>query len=382
MSEKKDFNNSTNKKHLDFSSISFPDIGNDADERYNKRMKELGLDQQEFIYDEDKFNSINRLNEYQNDAIPELKYWTATDIDLSIFDSADKVPTLERLELFRYGYANRFDMTPYIKYQNEYSDDTLKTLLLSNLYHYELDEEGNIKKREDGSLIYQTLEIPDNESDREVYFDTAKEHLVSLAFGSVTENVVKDKLFSKNYTQDFIDKVIVGYYNGFDIFDDIDKIIETGVIEEIPDEETLEKMIDKKLSKKTNAIKTIDGLYNKVINSFVEQGVFEIVKARDLNLVSSKEQEEIENQEHQQEEFTDDQDDIIINEQPNPDDKQEIIIDDQDNASLNLNRGSSDQRLAYLAAQGGITPKEIAEFFDTEIDRLRLLKETILRSIK
>lgn len=365
------------KEHLDFSKIDFPDVGNEEEDHYQERLSELGLDKIEFKYQEKDFNQIKRLSEYDRDTYPELKYWLASGLDLSIFDEAIKVPRLGRLELFRYGYGNHLDMTPFIKYQNEINDDVLKDLLLVNLYYEETDNDGQPILDEDGMIKYQTLDIPENDKDRETYFDEVKEQLIILAYDNIKEKVKEHEIFSKGYSKELIDKILIGFSCRIDIFEDVNKIIELGVFDEEPDEETLNKMLDKKLEKFED-VPDIDMLYRRIVSAFIKSGKLEIVKAKDLILISEEESQAEKDSDKEQQEESEEK--VIVED---GDAEDGMIIDNpQENQSIQLDQKERPERLAFLASQGGINPQEISDLFDTEINRLKLLKEAILRSIK
>lgn len=402
------------KKHLDMSMIQFPQ---DSEEEKKRRqaendaaIKEAGLDSKIFIYDENELNNVKDIDKYSNDTKREVELWLAIGNNMSIFDNAKELPSLKRLELFRRIISesnfSKYDLlNPYVKYQNEFNDEMLNRLVNYNTFLSYKDEDGKLKLR--------SIDLPDDISERQNFYDTIDDRLIAVAFEDIENMAEENDIFNQGYSKEILDQIIIGFANKVDVIKNINSAIELGVLDEFPKDASSAELVKKmrnKLEDSSSPIsvndrfKSIDEIVNRVLEA--NKKSLEVIHAKDLNIESNhdaeltkaKEEEnsrkELEAENAKAEEAQKAQDaaekaaqkeaheESIEHENDLDTNNFGVVPSDNYDAPSNNMLNNKKDLLLNRAMNGYSSPEDIAKEFDKIIDYLSMFKESVLRSIK
>ena len=411
-------NTEQEKQHLDMSRIKFPqDAGEEKRRKQAENeaaIKQAGLDSKIFIYDENQLEQVKDIDKYDNDTKREIELWLAIGNNMDIFNSAKELPSLKRLELFRRIISesnfSKYDLlNPYVKYQNEFNDEMLNRLVNYNTFLSYQDEDGKPKLR--------SIDLPDDISDRQNFYDTIDDRLIVVAFADIEKMAKDNDIFNQGYSKEILDQIIIGFANKVDVIKNINSAIELGVLDEFPKDASSVELVKKmrnKLEDSSSPIsvndrfKSIDEIVNRVLEANAKS--LEVIHAKDLNIESNhdaeltaakeaeeekaklkaeaeKEEKAKKAQKAVEEAKKQKEHEDAIEHENDLSNNNFAVIPSEDNYEvpakriINNKKGNKDL-LLNRAMNGYSSPEEIAAEFDKIIDYLSMFKESVLRSIK
>lgn len=403
-------NDNNENKHLDISTIAFPQSEEEKKNDKEELIKKLGLDEKVFEYDENDFNKIKDINEYDGPRKQELKLWLAQGFNPSFFDKANELPSLKRMEIIRFllGLAELSDNTneidnEYKDYQNEYNDDTLEKLVIINTFINHSDSNNK--------LVISPLNLPKEEDKRKEFYNKIDDYLV------IKEN--QDKISLSNdeitkYPKDVLDEIIVGSMNGVNVINQVNNAISMGILDKFPDDPAIINKMRIKLEDNNSSIaandrnKSIKQIVNRIIARENSTGIFSnIISANSLNIESKQDKELLEKNEKEREEkrLAAEQKAILKQEEAkkniekkNKEEAHNKEIEEENDLNKNNfsfepisaipNENTSNKKLVRKnsnplvnkAINGFSSKEEIKQSFEEAINYLRMLEESVLRS--